>query len=542
MKIAIGQVNTTPADVQGNLEKLQDFAIRARDEDAELLVLPELAIPGYAPLDALKQKEFVMQCEAAARELAREAEDLRVLVGTVSLTEPGGKVFNCASLLHGGEIADCHCKTVLPPFPAFNEPHYFARGRGFAPMQVGDLTVGVTLSDDLWDSKFLRPGEPLRAKALQSLRAADIDVLINLAAAPFRVGENEARLDTLSRAAQTLQVPTAFANLVGGNDSVVFDGGSMALDARGHVIGAAERFGEGLVVFDTDADGAASPPAGSGDMDDLHRSLVLALSDYMRKSGFFRVVLGLSGGIDSSVVACLAAEAFGPDNVTALIMPSEHSSPESTGDAEALAERLGIEHHTMSIGRLRQAFGTTLEPIFEGTEPDTTEENIQARVRGTLVMAFSNKFGHMPLATGNRSELAVGYCTLYGDMVGGMAPLGDVPKTTVYELAEHINRDGQIIPQSVIQKPPSAELRPDQTDQDDLPPYEELDALLSEYLDEHRGPCEMEEAGAERAVVRDMLVRVLRSEFKRRQGPLVPRVMSAGSVFPILGGPFYTFP
>ena len=536
MRIAIGQVNTTAGDVRGNLRKLKSVVARAGDEGAELLVLPELAIPGYGAQDLVRQTEFVLQCQSATRELAESAGGLSVLVGTLSVAEPGEEVFNCASLLQNGEVVSNHCKTELPAFPAFNEAHYFARGRGFTRMEAGGLTLGVTISDELWDSKLLRSGSDLRAQAIESLKATNIDMLINLAAAPFRVGHGRARRDALSRAAETLQVPTVFANVVGGNDSVVFDGGSLALDAQGGVIGAGEQFEEDLVLVDTAEEAQSAPAEKSQSIEKLRRALVLALRDYARKSGFESAVLGLSGGIDSSVVACLAADALGADKVTALMMPSEVSRPESTEDAEKLAEVSGIRYHTLSIEQVRQAFERTLEPLLKGTEPDTTEENIQARARGVLVMACANKFGHLALATGNRSELAVGYCTLYGDMVGGIGVLGDVPKTTVYELAEHINRDGRVIPQSIIDKVPSAELRPDQTDQDELPPYEELDGLLEGYLDRHKGFHELTEAGADREVVADVVSRILRSEFKRRQGPVVPRVMSAGSAFPVAGG------
>jgi len=533
MKIAIAQVNTTAADVEGNARKIEAFLERAHRTGAELVVFPELAVPGYAPLDYLRYAEFVQRNEAALQRIADSARGIKAVVGHVSRgAEPGAAPCNSASLIGDGRRIATHHKVILPCRGPFPQSAYFAPGPEPKPMDALGLRVGVTISDDLFGCQA--PDRKLQENGpVKILQEAGVDILINLAAFPYRMGQRNARERTLQQAARQCGVPLVFANLVGGNDSLVFDGASVALDSRGTIVAAARRFEEDLIVFEVGESAATAPQQQTDDMEELYEALKLGLRDYARKCGFSSAVLGLSGGIDSSLVAAIAAEALGPESVVALIMPSVFSTSQSLEDAKAVAENLGITCHQISIEPIREAFARALSPVIGDTAVDVTQENIQARIRGSLLMAFSNKFGYLPLTTGNRSELAVGYCTLYGDMAGAVAVIGDVPKTTVYRLVEYVNRKKSVIPESVILKPPSAELRPGQTDQDELPPYEVLDEVLRLYLDERKSEQEIVAAGFERELVLDVERRVARSEFKRRQAPLVLRVISQDPASPL---------
>jgi NAD+ synthetase len=384
--------------------------------------------------------------------------------------------------------------------------------------------VGITICEDAWNDRSFWPERLYERDPVEELVHAGANLIINIAASPYSTGRQGLRRRMLSALAAGHRVPVAYVNLVGGNDQLIFEGRSLLCDLHGGIAAEAAAFREDMPVLDVDLEAGAAPPPHPDVVEDVWRALILGLHDYARKCGFRRVVFGLSGGVDSALTAAIAADALGPRNVTALFLPSRVSSEQSRIDAEAVAANLGIDLHTIPIDAAHRAAERALSDVFEGTEPGTAEENVQARIRGNLVMAFANKFGALPLATGNKSELAVGYCTLYGDMVGGLAVIGDVPKTLVYRLARYANRNGEVIPRSVLEKAPSAELKPNQTDQDVLPPYEVLDAILNLYIEEEKEYGQIVEAGYAPELVRRVLSMVDRAEFKRRQAPITLRV------------------
>ncbi|MEF8787599.1 MAG: NAD+ synthase [Planctomycetota bacterium] len=523
MKTALAQINTTAGDLRSNARKARAWIRRAHDVDADLVIFPEMTLAGYAPRGLVREGDFDRRCREALEELAEEAGDVCAVVGHVAQS-PGG-VRNAVSLLAGGEVAATRYKSRLEASSDWAEGDYFVPGELPLPQQADGRSIVPLFADELNACLEQKP-EPPQA-----------EMAAVLASRPF-VRERGEPVELLERLAAQWDMPVAYVNLVGGNDGRVFPGYSRAVSPQGTTICRAAGFQEDMATFRSGSDEAAPELSASREpVGELFEALRLGLADYARKCGFEHAVLGLSGGIDSSVVAAIAAAAFGGENVTALLMPSTYSSRASTDHARAVAENLGINYRTVSIERIRDAFRDTLDPLFMDTEEGVTEENIQARIRGMLVMAMSNKFGYMPLATGNRSELAVGYCTLYGDTAGALAVLGDVSKGDVYDLANYINRRREIIPQKVLDKPPSAELKPDQRDTDDLPPYEQLDTMLDLYLDRHQGPAEMEEAGIPSETFYAMRQRIQRSEFKRRQTPPAIRVSAAEEPeFPMASG------
>ncbi|MFO8008588.1 MAG: NAD+ synthase [Candidatus Brocadiia bacterium] len=527
MQIALAQINTTVGDIEGNTRRCVRAVNDALSRGADLILLPELALCGYPPQDLAERSAFIAANMDALDRVAEASRGGATLVGHLAPAQssPGKRVANAASLVQDGHVMARQDKVLLPTYDVFDEARHFQPGGPPEPVTVGGLQVGLSICEDAWNDPNFWP-EPRRyaRDPVQELVDAGADLIVNISASPLSAGKQEFRRTMLGASAARHGVPLFAVNLVGGNDQLIFDGRSLALDREGNVIAEGAAFQEDLLVLESDAVGQDTAPSLPEAPEEIWEALNLGLRDYARKCGFEKAVLALSGGIDSSVTAALAASALGPHNVTALFLPSRFSSEISRRDAEALARSLGIKHHSISIEQMRTLFEESLAPFFEGTKRGVAEENIQARLRGTLVMAFSNKFGLLPLATGNKSELAVGYCTLYGDMVGGLAVIGDVPKTTVYELARYVNRDGEVIPDSVLTRPPSAELKPDQTDQDTLPPYEQLDPILSMYIEGNCGLEEIVRRGHDPETVQRVLAMVDKAEFKRRQAPITLRV------------------
>jgi NAD+ synthetase len=526
MKIALCQINTTVGDVRGNACRASEAVAAAAEQGAELVVLPELTLSGYPPLDLVERPAFIEANEQALAEVADASRGVCTAVGHVAPADSatGKRAANAVSLVRDGRVLARRDKMLLPTYDVFDEARHFQPGHGNDPVTVAGLRVGLTLCEDAWNDREFWEKRLYERDPVEELAAEGMDLLLNLSASPFSTGRQQFRRAMLSATARRHRVPVAYVNLVGGNDQLIFDGRSLALDARGRVIAEGAAFEEHVLLVDSDAEGAQDAAEPLDEVEEVRRALCLGLADYAHKCGFEKAVLALSGGLDSAVTAALAAEALGPANVTALYLPSAISSDQSRRDAEAVAGNLAVEMHTVPIEEIRACAERALQPLFEGTERGVAEENIQARIRGSVVMAYANKFHQLPLATGNKSELAVGYCTLYGDMVGGMAVIGDVPKTTVYRLARHLNRDGEVIPQSVLEKPPSAELKPDQTDQDVLPPYEELDPILELYVEESMEFRQIVAEGHDAETVRQVLEMVDRAEFKRRQAPITLRV------------------
>lgn len=537
MRIALAQIDTTPGDFDGNRGRILAALARAEDAGAALLVLPELAVCGYPPKDLLDRPTFVAEARHSLSLLAKRTRGTALLAGTVvpNPRKTGKPLFNAAALLRRGRLASVAKKTLLPTYDVFDEGRHFEPGAEPLLVKIGGERLGITICEDLWNDKdFWRARRLYREDPGETLVRRGATILLNLSASPFNEGKPALRRRMLARLAKDARVPVVYCNLVGGNDDLVFDGSSMVFDGRGRLRARGALFEEDLLVVDVTGRGrgATAAPvsgaepedlpddAGGAPLESLRRALVLGIRDYAAKCGFRSAVLGLSGGIDSALVAVLAAEALGKENVTGLAMPSRYSSEGSVTDARALATALGIRFEVLPIEPLFRAASATLAPLFAGRSEDVTEENLQSRLRGLVVMAFSNKFGPLVLTTGNKSELAVGYCTLYGDMCGGLAPISDLPKTKVYALARHLNaRAGRpLIPEATLSKPPSAELRPGQTDQDSLPPYDLLDRVLEGLVE--KGLSAAATARAARApldLVRKLAGQIDRAEYKRGQ-------------------------
>ena len=520
MRIALGQINTTIADFAGNSAKIIDYAQRARSQGAELVMFPELSICGYPPRDLVERPWFVEHNRQAAEEIARQTEGIAVIVGLVTPTRNGtGKsVLNSAAFLCGGRIAFVQSKRLLPTYDVFDEMRNFAPADSQQLFTVGGKEIALTICEDAWNDKNFWDRRLYGVDPVEDLMRAGGKVLLNISASPFYLGKRDLRCDMLAAIARQYNVPVALVNQVGGNDSLVFDGSSLVLGPEGNVIAQAKSFAEDLIFFDSGTLTGDMRQRDESEEGSAYAALVLGTRDYVRKCGFKRVVLGLSGGIDSALTACIAVDALGAENVMGIAMPSPYSSQGSIDDALALAKNLGIQCEVIRIDDIFKSYTAGLNPVFGSRAPDVTEENIQARIRGSLVMALSNKLGSMVLTTGNKSELGVGYCTLYGDMCGGLAVISDVPKTLVYRLSRYVNRNGERIPASTIEKPPSAELRPDQKDSDSLPPYETLDSVLVDYVENNQSPQQIAaEHGYDVNLVRNIARMVDRSEYKRQQ-------------------------
>jgi len=525
MKIALAQINPIVADLIGNAKKIVDYAWRARDEGAELVVFPELCVTGYPPLDLLENGAFIdATAETVVWIAAHVPQDMGVILGA-PLRNPeriGKRLHNSAILLEAGERRGEVSKTLLPTYDVFDEYRYFepAHERHVIPWR--GLRLGLHVCEDMWNNEEQVPYHLYRENPISDLAAQGADLFINISASPFSLGKHHWRSTIIEEICREHGLPFVLVNTVGANTEIVFDGDSRVHAPDGTLIQCAPSFEEALVIWDTDAP-AAPCPLSRTDMEDLHDALVLGIRDYVQKTGAFeKALIGLSGGIDSAVTCALAVNALGAERVVGVTMPSKYSSSGSVEDSRKLAEALGIELHTIPIMPAVSAFGEMLADVFAGTREDVTEENIQSRTRGVTLMAISNKFDYLLLSTGNKSEMAVGYTTLYGDTNGGLAVLADVFKTQVYELAHYINQRAgrEVIPQSTITKPPSAELRPGQTDQDSLPPYEVLDRILKLYVEGwFETDAIVEMTGFDRALVLDVLRKVDRNEYKRRQVP-----------------------
>jgi NAD+ synthetase len=519
MKVALAQINPTVGDIPGNERKILSAVADAKAAGADLVVLPELAVAGYPPKDLLLKPKFVADQIAARDRIAAAAKGIAVLVGFAEPNEsPAGHVLrNSAALAVDGEIVSIHQKSLLPTYDVFDESRYFDPAARVELATLKGKRLGVSICEDLWNDPELVTRQLYRRNPIAELAAQGAEAMVNCSASPFVLGKHDFRRTLFGGQAAKHRLPLVYCNQVGGNDELVFDGNSMVLGRDGRVIAQAKDFEEDLLIADLDRPERNRVETPSKGIESVHKALVLGLRDYVLKTGFRSVVLGLSGGIDSAVTAVLAAEALGRENVVGVAMPSRYSSDHSVADAKALAENLGLPFHIVPIADVHAGFERTLAPVFAGLQPDVTEENLQARCRGVILMAMSNKFGHLLLTTGNKSELAVGYCTLYGDMCGGLAVISDVPKTMIYDLARWMNRKGEVVPQRTIDKAPSAELRPNQTDQDSLPPYDVLDAILEQYVEKERSAAEIVSAGFDAATVTRVIRMVDRAEYKRRQ-------------------------
>ncbi len=511
VRIALGQLNITVGDLDGNVTRMSEWTARATADGADMICFPELAVTGYPPEDLILRSEFRRDTIAALHRLATEtSEGCAVLVGFVDDTPQGAR--NAAAVLMGGQVASRYHKIKLPNYGVFDEKRYFVPGGAGCIARIGTSSIGVSICEDAWT-----PGAPFDAYA-----AAGIQVLTNINASPYHRHKTSERLDICRARARETGAWVVYVNAVGGQDELVFDGGSMVVSPDGDVVAHAAMFDEDLLVVEIDGHAATAAhrdpwPAGP---EEVYGALVLGLGDYVRKNGFHEVVLGLSGGVDSALVATLAADAIGPGSVRALAMPSPYSSRGSLDDAVECAARLGIRLDEIRIDDVFSAVREALKDVFAGTEDSLAEENIQARIRGTLLMAVSNKLEPLVLATGNKSEYAVGYATLYGDMAGGFAPIKDVPKTLVYDLVRWRNAQGPDhgpIPAAIVDKPPSAELRPDQRDSDSLPPYDVLDPIVEAYVEDDLGVDDIVARGADRALVERVTALIDRAEYKRRQ-------------------------
>ncbi len=518
MKIALAQINTTVGDLACNEVKILDAYRRGVEAGVELVVFPELAVSGYPPRDLLHKSRFIPDNLAVLERLAAACGETAMLVGYVGANDvrPGREAVNAVALLQHGKILATRAKTLLPTYDVFDEDRYFEPACENAVVEFNGRKIGLTVCEDVWNDEGFWQDRRYRRNPARELAAAGAEILFNVSASPWHLGKNRTRHEMLSSLAAATKCPLVYCNSVGGNDELIFDGMSLVFGRGGQLIAEGAAFREDFIVVETDT-APALTPLPIGDEEKLYRALVLGLRDYLHKCGFKSAVLGLSGGIDSALTAVIAAEALGAENVRGVSLPSQYSSPGSLDDARLLAENLGIQYDVIPIQPMFLAAKAQLAGVFAGRAEDTAEENIQARLRAVILMAMSNKFGSLLLTTGNKSELAVGYCTLYGDMCGGLAVISDVPKTMVYRLAEWINREREIIPRDTITKPPSAELRPDQTDQDSLPPYEVFDAILEAYVVEGKSRAEIVCAGFDEATVGRIVRLIDLNEYKRRQ-------------------------
>ena len=540
MKIALGQINPTVGDFSGNAAKHIEYARRAQAAGAGLILFPELSVCGYPPRDLVERSSFVARNREAAELIAKETQGIAVICGLVTPaeSETGKSAMNSAALLQDGKIAFLQSKMLLPTYDVFDEM------RNFAPAKSQDLfsfcgnQMALTICEDAWNDKLFWPKRLYTVDPVETLIRAGGNFVLNISSSPFWIGKREVRRDMLTAIARHHKVPVALVNQVGGNDSLVFDGSSLVLNAEGNVIAQGRSFEEDLIYFDSKTLTGELHDQIEGEEASVYAALVLGTRDYMRKCGFQTAIIGLSGGIDSALTAVIAADAVGPENVIGVGMPGPYSSQGSIDDARALAKNLGIRFELLSIDRAFEAYQQTLQEVFAGRKEDVTEENIQSRARGTLLMALSNKLGAIVLSTGNKSELGVGYCTLYGDMVGGLAVISDVPKTLVYRLSHYVNSRSPVIPEATLEKPPSAELRPNQKDSDSLPPYEILDAVLEDYVEVAQSAEQIAaDHGFDLEVVRRVVRMVDRAEYKRQQAApgikISAKAFGYGRRFPI---------
>ena len=540
----MGQINPTVGDFQGNSAKIIGFAERARDAGAGLILFPELSVCGYPPRDLVERPSFVTHNREAVERIATQTKGITVICGLVTpaQAETGKSVMNSAAVLKDGRVAFLQSKMLLPTYDVFDEMRNFAPAPSQSLFPFCGKQIALTICEDAWNDKQFWNKRLYTVDPVEALIRAGGNFVLNISASPFWLGKREFRRDLLASIARTQKVPVAMVNQVGGNDSLVFDGSSLVLGPSGEVIAQGKSFAEDIVYFDSDRLTGDMHEQIEGEEASGYAALVLGTRDYVCKCGFGKVIVGLSGGIDSALTAVIAADAVGPDNVIGVGMPGPYSSRGSIDDARALTQNLGIRFELLPINEVFEGYQRTLHEIFANYKEDVTEENIQSRARGTLLMALSNKIGAIVLSTGNKSELGVGYCTLYGDMVGGLAVISDVPKTLVYRLSHYVNSLRPVIPQASLEKPPSAELRPGQKDSDTLPPYEILDAVLEDYVeDSHSAERIASERGIDVTLVKRVIRMVERAEYKRQQAApglkISPKAFGYGRRFPIAAKP-----
>lgn len=560
MKIAIAQLNPTVGDLTGNAKLILDAAQKAAVAGAKFLLTPELCLVGYPPRDLLINPGFIEAAGKTLEELAQNLpQNLIVLVGTVVANPNAGKqggkpLFNSVALLENGQVKQVFNKRLLPTYDVFDEDRYFEPGESSDYFTIGKHKIGVTICEDLWNNEEFWGKRSYAGDPFSDLAKMGADLVVNLSASPYSVGKRKLREAMLRHSVTRYEKPIIYANQIGGNDDLIFDGSSFALNRLGEVVCSLTAFESDFVLLEYDETqrdllpNVIKPVPESNDRE-IWEALVLGVRDYVHKCGFSKVVLGLSGGIDSALVAAIATFALGAENVLGVLMPSPYSSDHSVKDAEELGKNLGITTEIIPIGELMKVYDKTLDPLFAGTNFGLAEENIQSRIRGNLLMAISNKFGHLLLSTGNKSEMAVGYCTLYGDMNGGLAVIADVPKTRVYSLCQWLNDreldagNKAIIPVNILTKPPSAELKPGQVDQDSLPPYDLLDDILHRLVEKHESAQQIIAAGHDEMVVKRVVQLVMRAEFKRRQAPpglkISDRAFGTGWRMPIAKSPNY---
>lgn len=548
MRIALAQINNTVGDLQANAAKILDFARRGARAGAELVVFPELALTGYPPRDLVEKESFLDRTAEALHQILEASEDLdaAMVVGYVARSPESAaiKAQNAAAVIDKGRLLLDQRKVLLPNYDVFDEGRYFQAGTRQETVTVRGKRLAVAICEDFWNDKQFWERRRYSRDPIEELVKNGADVLVSINASPWNIGKRNQRHDIFAALAQRFHLPIVYSHMVGGNDQLIFDGSSFAMNADGSTGARACSFDEDLICYDSDT-GAGDDHANFGDLEDAcYQALVLGTRDYIRKCGFRSVLMGLSGGIDSALVAAIATDAVGKENVLGVGMPGPYSSEHSLTDARCLAERLGIRFKVVPIKLGYEAMLETLTPLFKGYSPDTTEENLQSRLRGMTLMALSNKFGSLVLTTGNKSEIAVGYCTLYGDMCGGLAVISDVPKTMVYRLARAANARYEArglpgpIPENTFTKPPSAELRPDQKDTDSLPEYDVLDRILNGYIEHYESVPEIAEAnGLPERLVRDVIRLVDRNEYKRQQAApglrITPKAFGVGRRFPI---------
>ncbi len=532
MRITLAQLNPVVGDLKGNISKLKNALDQASGDSSDLLILPELFLVGYPPKDLLERRWFIEQVKQAIDEIVKISNnypETGILFGAPLPTgkDTGKGLYNSAIFVYRGIIQSTNYKSLLPTYDVFDETRYFDPSPDIHPVPFKGEMLGISVCEDAWNTQQLWPkGRHYTFDPIEGLRKKGANLFINISASPYEMGKEEFRYQLIRSHAQKHKIPFVFVNQIGGNDELIFDGRSLCIDKDGEPIVVFPAFNEQIRTVETNLTGTPGIYTPQDKIESVYMALILGIRDYLRKCGFTKAVVGLSGGIDSALVCCLAKEAIGSQNVLGISMPSPFSSKGSVEDSRELTKRIGIQFKVIPISEIYDSYLKTLEEQFTDKEFDITEENIQARIRGNILMAFSNKFGHLVLSTGNKSELSVGYCTLYGDMSGGLSVLSDVPKTLVYELAHYINRKSEIIPKQIIQKPPSAELKPNQVDQDTLPPYPILDQILHQYIEEESSPDEIIGMGFDSNTVKWVVKTVELSEYKRSQAALGLKVTS----------------
>jgi len=540
VKIALGQINPTVGDFSGNAAKIIEFSRRAQSAEAGLILFPELSICGYPPRDLVERTSFVERNRDTAAHIAEQTRGMAVICGLVTpaQAETGKSVMNSAALLRDGKVDFLQSKMLLPTYDVFDEMRNFAAAKAQTLFSFCGKQMALTICEDAWNDKHFWNKRLYTFDPVEELIRAGGNFVLNISASPFWMGKRELRRNMLASIARNNKVPVVMVNQVGGNDSLIFDGSSLVLNREGEVVARGKSFEEDLILFDSNELHGDFREQVEGGEAEAYAALVLGTRDYVRKCGFSRVIVGLSGGIDSALTATIAVDAMGAENVIGVGMPGPYSSAGSVDDARILAKNLGIRFEILSIKEVFESYQRVLKPVFAGLPEDVTEENLQPRARGTLLMALANKFGGIVLSTGNKSELAVGYCTLYGDMVGGLAVISDVPKTMVYRLSHYVNKRRTVIPKASLEKPPSAELRPDQKDLDSLPPYEVLDPILEDYVEDlHTAERIASDRNLDINLVRRVINMVDRSEYKRQQAApglkISEKAFGVGRRFPI---------